>query len=1125
MNRSIVRFVLFLILLLTFGVWQINTQIRQQSQKKQKSAVFLSQNREQEEEEKEQARFDHPDEAMREMVAMRSLVGQPFSFKGNWRFAAQRQALQKNSLRKNAGATLNWVERGPGNVGGRTRVVVVHPDSQDVWWAGAVGGGIWHTTDRGQTWSCQSDNLPVLSVCTMDICREQPNVLYAGTGEGFYNYDAIPGDGIFKTSDGGAVWQQLPATAGNSDFRYVNRIVVHPQHPDTVLAATRTGVFRSLDGGVSWQKVFNRGYSVHQIVANPKNFNSLFACVYNLGIFKSQDMGDSWELVSEEFTDPNRIEMAVSAFDTNYVYAAVVGDDSGLRGFFKSKNGGIDWINLGNSTNWLGQQGWYDNTLTVSPFDSVRVFVGGIDLYTVDTRDDAFTVKQISHWYGGYGLPYVHADQHCLVTLPRQDSTFAIIATNDGGVFYSEDEGVSWTPRIAGYNVTQFYDADRHPFTNQFIGGTQDNGTNLSMDSPKASSSWEEVIGGDGFDCAWDKSNPDIVYGTLYNTRVFKSVSGGAYFGEMNNGLPQSTLFHTPLAMDPHNSQKLFTSGDDDNVYYTSNGAASWQAVAVDFGGRRYRKIAVSEQSSKIVWAATTADYINVSQDSGYTFTPATRPENAPLDGYVTGFVTSPADSATALVLFGVYGYSKVFRTYDLGQTWQDITADLPEVPVNCGLIMPYDSSEIWLGTDIGLFISTDDGQSWQYANQNLPAVSIARLKIVGQEIVAATHGRGIWSVHNDRLNMQEYPLKEPFLADLIPPNPNTNLMKIYFKPQGVYDSIHVTINDQTVASLFDAMAYQDTFVTAAVEAPDFLEVRVLGFKDTLIFSSEMKSISVYEAIDSLSANFNGGSSDFTGDFIISKEDGFDTPTLHTEHPYGDAREYIALLSTPIVVADSMLLSYRDVALVEPGDEGYYYPQDQMWDYVTVEGSADGEHWDILITPYDSRINSDWQFFFENNVPPDEFSFMEHDTLISDFYSAGQKIYVRFRLHADAAAHGWGWAIDDVFIGKVIPTAIAAVNAPARQFALWSNYPNPFNPSTTIRFTLAHSGAVSLKIFDNRGRLVRTLVNNVPFTTGKVHRVVWDGKNDQGLAAASGIYYFRLRSGSQQAVRKMLLMK
>jgi len=1124
MNRQILRFGILVVAMLAFAGWQINNYLQQPTLLKQSKNAVLLQKIQGEEEERKHARFDHPAEAMREMMAMRSEIGKPFPYKGNWRFAAQRQALVKNSLRKSAGA-LNWIERGPGNVGGRTRVVVVHPDSQDVWWAGAVGGGIWHTSDRGQTWNCQSDNLPVLSVCTMDICRNQPNVLYAGTGEGFYNYDAIPGDGIFKTTDGGATWQQLAFTAGNSDFRYVNRLIVHPQHPDTLLAATRKGVFRSLDGGENWQKVFSRGYSAHQIVANPQNFNSLFVCIYNMGIYKSVDMGENWQLVSEEFTDPNRIEMAVSAADTNYVYAAVVGDDSGLRGFFKSKDGGINWINLGNSINWLGQQGWYDNTLTVSPFDPELVYVGGIDLYTVDTHNDAFTATEISQWYGGYGFPYVHADQHCIVTLPRPDSTFAVIATNDGGVFYSEDEGVSWTPRISGYNVTQFYDADRHPYWNQFIGGTQDNGTNLSMDNPKASSSWEDVIGGDGFDCAWDKSNPDIVYGTLYYTRIFKSVSGGEYFREMNNGLPQSSLFHTPLAMDPHNSQKLFTCGDGDYLYYTRDGAESWNTVDVTFGGGYYRKIAVSEKSSQIVWAATTSNYINVSQDSGYTFSVVPMPDTAPLSGYVTGFATSPLDSATALVLFGVYGYGKVFRTHDLGQSWQDLTADLPDVPVNCGLIMPYDSAEIWLGTDIGLFISTDDGQSWQYANQNLPAVSIARLKIVGQEIVAATHGRGIWSVHNDRLHTQNYPTKEPLLADLFPPNPNTNMMKIYFNPQGVYDSIHVNINDHVAKTLVNVAAYQDTFVTMPVEPPDFLEVRIVGYKDTLVYNSEAKSQTIYEAVDSVTISFNGGSSDFSGDFIISKEDGFNTPTLHTEHPYKDQNEYIALLKTPIIVADSMVLRYRDVAIVEPGETGYYYPQDQMWDYVTVEGSADGEHWDILVTPYDSRINSDWKFFFENDVAPDEFAFVEHDTSISDFYSATQKIYIRFRLYADAAAHGWGWAIDDVFIGKPVSTGIGAERITATQFALWSNYPNPFNPSTTIRFTLARNGPVSLKIFDNRGRLVRTLINNTNLSSGKVHSVVWNGKNNWGASAATGIYYYQLHSGKQRAVRKMLLLK
>jgi hypothetical protein len=221
------------------------------------------------EENKDGLRPDHPDEAALEEFMLRSMIGGKFSYPLGWRFKAFDQIQQQSYRLFAVNSQLQWKERGPSNIGGRTRAVIVHPKNPDVWWVGAVGGGVWYTQDAGQSWTCQTDHLPALAVCALAICDSQPNVLYAGTGEGFYNYDAIVGDGIFKTTDGGQSWTQLASTAENYDFRYVNRIVVHPFHPDTLLAATKTGVFRSLDGGQSWEKVFDNGKNVQQIVCNP----------------------------------------------------------------------------------------------------------------------------------------------------------------------------------------------------------------------------------------------------------------------------------------------------------------------------------------------------------------------------------------------------------------------------------------------------------------------------------------------------------------------------------------------------------------------------------------------------------------------------------------------------------------------------------------------------------------------------------------------------------------------------------------------------------------------------------------------------------------------------------------
>jgi hypothetical protein len=195
--------------------------------------------------------YDRPDEAMLYEVELRSEIGKPFSYKSNWRVEAQKQA-KNYSILKTGKNDFEWVERGPGNIGGRTRSIVIHPQNPNIWWVAAVGGGIWQTTDKGENWYSQTDDLPVLSATTIDICQSIPDILYAGTGEGFGNYDAVIGDGIFKTNDGGLNWYQLSSTASNNNFRYVNRIIVHPLDPNILLAATNSGLFRSINGGIDW---------------------------------------------------------------------------------------------------------------------------------------------------------------------------------------------------------------------------------------------------------------------------------------------------------------------------------------------------------------------------------------------------------------------------------------------------------------------------------------------------------------------------------------------------------------------------------------------------------------------------------------------------------------------------------------------------------------------------------------------------------------------------------------------------------------------------------------------------------------------------------------------------------
>ena len=1064
---------------------------------------------------KTRPKFDKPNEAMEEEIAMRSEIGKPMAYKSNWRFEAQKIAMKNTYSSANKSAVLNWVERGPGNYGGRTRSIIVSPDNSNTWWAGAVGGGIWKTTDAGNTWISKTDNMPIISVSCMAICTSQPDILYAGTGEGFYNSDAIIGDGLFKSMDGGESWQQIGSTVSNANFRYVNRIVVDPNNANFLVVATNSGVYRSTDGGASWTETFNNGNRVQQIIANPDRFNTQFIAVNSSGIYKSTDGGQTWTYVSEEISGMGRIEMAIAPTDTNIVYAAPVNGDYGLLGFYRSADAGNSWTDYGNDTNWLGGQGWYDNALVVSPLDANYIYVGGINIFRVHINGASMSVNQLTEWYTGAEYPYVHADQHALVTLKITGSSFSILAGNDGGVHYSSDMGANWAELNNNYNVTQYYDADRHPSSNEFVAGAQDNGTHRSPVNPDNTSSWNRVIGGDGFDCAWDKSDPDVVYGTLYYTKIYKSTDGGYNYSYVNNGMPESNIFHTPLAMDPHNSDKLFTAGDNNTIYWTNDAAANWHSVSIANNGYTRYKIAVSQSTSDVVWAGGTTIYMNVSTDGGLNFTQVNQPSGSP-HAYVTGISTHPSKDSTAFLTIGSSGYGKVYRTRDLGQTWENINNNLPDVPVYTVLVMPFDTTEIWLGTDIGLFISTDNGASWQYSDEGLPAVSIRRLKIVDQEIVAATHGRGVWSVHRDELN--QGPLLAPTLQDLTVPNPNTHWLKIHFTANADYDSVQVLVNGNVVDRLGAVFASADTFGLYLTTPPEDVTAQVIGYKTGQSAPSESKNRYIYEAAATLTEDFNSGSTTFFGDFTVAQPSGFDNALLNSDHPYGDKQTFISYLGTPVIIKSGASLSYNDVAIVEPGDAGSVYGDNNFWDYVTVEGSDDGDNWTLLVTPYDCRYDSGWQTAYDNGTDGDASMLRSHLIDLTATYALDDAVYIRFRLYADDATNGWGWAVDDVQVTNTV-SAINGTDKPLQSYALMQNYPNPFNPTTVISYQSPVPSYVKLTVYNALGQEVRTLVNERQ-EAGQ-YTVSFNGK---GLA--SGVYYYRLTVGSQfTAVRKMLLVQ
>ena len=293
-------------------------------------------------------------------------------------------------------ATYDFIERGPGNVPGRTRALLVDPDdaTHKTWFAGGVGGGIWKTADAGSSWANKTPDVPNLAISWMVMAESDHNIMYAATGEGYEGALGIKGSGIYKSTDHGETWALLPSTVLNDDFHMVNRIVVDPDNPDILLAATSnvvneeadfdSGIFKSIDGGSSWTRTLFGADWVQQIVATPNDFNVLYAAVHSFGIFKSTDAGETWTNSSNGLYPDGRIEMAVSPVNPSRLYASIVGSISGNGSdLYVSDDAGAKWEvvteeTTGVDADFLGGQGGYDNTVMAHPYNEDMVYVGGV---------------------------------------------------------------------------------------------------------------------------------------------------------------------------------------------------------------------------------------------------------------------------------------------------------------------------------------------------------------------------------------------------------------------------------------------------------------------------------------------------------------------------------------------------------------------------------------------------------------------------------------------------------------------------------------------------------------------------------------------------------------------------
>ena len=707
-------------------------------------------------------------------------------------------AWEDGSFAKALGA---WQALGPGNIGGRTRALLIHPQQPRTLYAAGVSGGVWKSTNAGQTWAPLADRMANLAVSTLAMDPHNPNILYAGTGELFGT--GLRGAGIFRSLDGGTHWQLLESTKSYL-FWYVNDLAVSPTDGNRLYAATALGVFRSLDGGQSWTAALTDpdvGACYELALRTDRPTDTLFAACEGFSnqpgaIWRNAaaEGEGGWEAVQSEPGMVGRISLALAPSDQDVIYALAAA--TCLHAVFRSTEGGVagSWTArvrsadpdklstalLSNPLFVFGKecfgadaqsycQGNWDNVIAVDPVNPDRVWAGGIDLFRSDDGGASWGIA--SYWWRAPTLPgFVHADQHAIVFHPFYNGTTnrVLFVSNDGGIFRTDDAlatvgtdaaavcgqepaQVRWASLNRGFAVTQFYHGLPFPGGTRYLGGTQDNGTLQGTDAGGVNG-WTQVLGGDGGYVAIDPRNPRNIYITvLSGFSVYKSTDGGKIFIRAIDGTtPDRGYFVHPLVMDPASSQRLWMGSD--SLWRTANGARTWTRASPSLEG--VTAIGVSPRDPNHILAGNGMGYIYRTL-KGLTTT-ATTPwaRIGPLFGFISSFAFDPVDSKIAYATVSTFGHHHVWRTRDRGATWTAIDGSgataLPDVPALSIAVDPADRSRLYVGTDLGLFVSVNGGASWMVEATKFPFTLTESLSIQTgpggtATLFAFTHGRGVW--------------------------------------------------------------------------------------------------------------------------------------------------------------------------------------------------------------------------------------------------------------------------------------------------------------------------------------------------------------------------------------------
>ena len=721
-------------------------------------------------------------------------------------FKDQKLSQLNNNRQATAVPGINWLERGPSNVGGRSRVVWYDlNDASNGYkkvWAGSVGGGLWYTNDitvASPVWSKINDLFDNIAITSFVQSPSSPNTLYFGTGEGWFNADAIEGLGIWKSTDGGSNWSQLPSTL---NFAYIQDLLIDQNGNLYASIRNRTGsqargIQKSTDGGITWTQVLGaplagfasgRGCDLElaangDIYASIGNFSEgrIYRSSFSVNGLNTGNAGTWTDITPNPTTNSmpaagdnyDRIEIATAPGNGNVVYGIFEGNGtynvSNIKQYDASTN---TWTsrtvpNYSGGGPYTRDQAWYDLIAAVDPNNANTLYIGAIDVYK--STNNGANWNQVSDWRP-IGLPYVHADVHQIAYAPGNSNRLAIGC--DGGIFYSADANLAspnFTEKNSGYNVTQFYAVAIHPtLPNFFLAGAQDNGSQKFTSA--GANNTTEVTGGDGAFCHIDQDNPNIQVTAYVYNNYYISYNGGGTF---------STLYNDP---DPNGGSGDFINPTDydniANVLYACSSEDIDAGPAMNYQYNRYTRITgvgttntaslvtltnspTTALITHVAVSPTISNRVYFGFDNGsigYVNNANTGTSNTinlftstGISGSVSCIAIDPTSENHILVTYSNYGVSSIWETTNGGTSWTPVEDNLPDMPVRWTMFDPRNSDWALIATELGVWSTNDlNGAStdWDPTNSGLANVRVDMLQYRSSDntIAAATHGRGLFT-------------------------------------------------------------------------------------------------------------------------------------------------------------------------------------------------------------------------------------------------------------------------------------------------------------------------------------------------------------------------------------------